>query len=1039
MRSLIRNATRRPLYRPLQLLLFLLPAFLVCLTAMAQKKSVSGTVTGPAGQPLAQANITIKGTTTGTTSDENGQFSISAKKGDVLVISFVNYANAEITIGDGSIFDVRLQQGESQLEEVVVIGYGTQRRREVTGATVRVAGSDLEKNKNLSVGQSLQGQAAGVQVTSNSGQPGDALRIVVRGVATNGNSNPLYVIDGMPAEDISYLNPADIESMDILKDAASAAIYGARSANGVVLITTRKGKAGRKAVSLDMYYGWQNPTKKMSLLNAKEYAIIMNEAAINSGKPAYFVYSQAQIDSFGKGTDWQEEVRLKNAVTQSYNLGLNGGNDQSVYATSIGYQRQEGLMGLKGKSFYERVNLRVNSDHKLYKDIVKIGENLAYIHSNQAGIGTGNIYGNSIRGLLNTSPTFPAYNADGSYARSPFAEEINPVAAMDYLNNNKRNFDRIFGNTYMEVTILKGLKIRTDFGMDLSYENYTGYTPKYDLSSTNKSSVTSVTSAIYKNIRWNWDNTISYTTQLGNHNIALLAGTTAKEDVYTYVSGSRTDLVIPGFEYAVISNGTQLPGIDNAAAGSRVERALQSYFGRVNYTYDGKYMLSAIIRRDGSSVFGPNNRYGYFPSFSAGWVVTNENFGKPAWLNFLKIRGGWGRNGNDRIGDFRYMATISSQYRSYYFGGFGVNPTIGASPSQVPNPNLKWEAAEQTNIGFDATLFKGLSINFDWYNKTTRDWLVTAPIPDLVGNDPPIINGGHIVNKGVEIALNYQKKTGAVTWSIGGNIAFNSNTVKEVPNREGIIHGASGVLASNTDEFFRIENGFPIGYFWGYQANGIFQNVAEVNSYMGTKGLIQPNAKPGDVRFVDRNGNGTIDAGDKTMIGNPNPDYTYGFNISANWNGFDFTLLASGVGGNDILDGTRAFDRWYNNYSSEFIGRWTGEGTSSYLPRVTLSDEANNNWGRVSTLHIHNGSFMRVKTISIGYDLKKHVLAALPFQQCRIYATVLNPFTFTSYKGLDPEVGYGNTDNEGNTWSSGIDLGYYPQPRTVMVGLSIKL
>ncbi|BAV09556.1 TonB-dependent receptor [Filimonas lacunae] len=1013
---------------------------LLAIGVHAQKSIITGTVTDTAGKPLANANVSVKGTKTGTVTNSAGAYSISAKPGDVLVISFVNYISVEVAVEvPGSALSVQLAELKSNLDEVIVVGYGSQRKKEVTGATVRVGGGDLDKNRTPSLAQSLQGQAAGVQVTSSSGQPGDPMKIVIRGTGTNGNANPLYVVDGMPADDISYLSSADIETIDILKDAASSAIYGARAANGVVLITTRKGRVGKRIVAFDAYYGWQNPTKKLDMLNAKQYAIIMNEAAVNSGNAPYHFYSQDQIDSMGAGTDWQKEVANKNAATQSYTLGISGGNDASVFSTSLGYQRQEGLMGIKGKSFYERISLRVNSEHKLYKDIVKIGENLTYTHSNQAAVGTGNIYGNSIRGLLNTSPTFPAYNKDGSYGRSTNPEEINPVAAMDYLNNNTTQYDRLLGNIYVEATLVKGLKFRSDFGMATAYNNYVGYSPVYELSATSVSNVSSVTNAIYKNQNWNWDNTLTYNVKLDKHNISILAGTTAKEDVYTYVSGSKTNLVIPGFEYAVINNGTTIPSLAKVAAGTREETALQSYFGRVNYNFNDKYLLSVIVRRDGSSKFGPNQRYGYFPSFSAGWIVTNEAFFRPDWMSFLKIRGGWGRNGNDRITNFAYQATVSSLYRFYYFNGIdATGATLGTSPDKIANPNLKWEASEQKNIGFDATVFKFFNITFDWYNKTTRDWLIQPAVPDIVGTGAPYINGGDVENKGVEIAINYQRKSGEVSYNIGGNIAFNTNKVTRVATQEEIIHGASGILASNTDEFYRIQKGFPLGYFWGYKTNGIFQNEAEVNNYIGKKGAIQSYAKPGDVRFVDVNGDGEITAADKTQIGNPHPKFSFGLNLSASWRAFDISILAAGVGGNDILDGTRATDRYYNNYTTETLKRWTGEGTSNRLPRVTLSDEANKNWGRISDLYLHSGTYLRIKSINIGYDLKKTLLPNLPFQQCRIYVTGLNLLTFTGYRGIDPEVGYGNVEADKNQWSSGIDLGYYPQPRTLMAGVSVK-
>lgn len=1008
-----------------------------------ETNAVSGTVTAADGRPLAGVSIRIKGSARGTTTGADGKFTLRATTGDMLEISSIGYQPQTVRAGTDAL-NILLTALPNGLDEVIVIGYGAQRKRTVTGSTVRVTGGELEKNHNVSVAQSLQGQAAGVQVTTNSGQPGDALRIRLRGVGTNGDPNPLFVVDGMPTGDISYLNPSDVESIDVHKDAAAASLYGAQGANGVVFITTKKGKAGKKSVTLDAYYGWQNPMKRLDMLNAKEYVMIMNEAGINSGKSPYDAsiypftnFTSAQLDSIGSGTDWQKAATIENATTQSYNLGFSGGNDQSVYSSSLGYQKQQGIIGMPGKSFYERITFRMNSEHKLYKDIVKMGENLTYTHSNQSGIGTGNIYGNSIRSLLNTSPLFPVYNPDGSYGRSKSADEINPIAAMDYLNNNKTVYDKVFGNVYGEVTLIKGLKFRSDFGIDLSYNSTNTFTPIYNLASTNITTTTTAGQGLYRNFTWNWDNTLTWQHSFGDHNLTALVGHGAKQIDGFFVNGTKQDLIIPDFEHAVINAGTN--ALTQKIYGSRSVSALESYFARIIYSYRDKYLLTASFRRDGSTNFGANRRHGSFPAVSAGWVASNEAFLKTVdWLNFLKIRASWGKNGNDRIGAFKYLATVSSLYQGYYFGGIN-NPSVsvGTSPDKIPNPDLKWEASEQTDVGLDATIAKDFSVTLDLYNKTTRDWLVAPPIPDLVGTGAPYINGGNIRNKGIELAVNYHHAFGEVTVGVGGNISFIKNEVLEVPTADHIIHGATNVLSSTTEEFYRIEPGHPVGYFWGYRTNGIFQDQAAVANYTGKQGLIQPGAVPGDVRFVDLNGDGVIDTKDKTQIGSPLPTQTFGITLTAAYKAFDLSILMSGVSGNQIVDGVRATDRYYNNYTTAIFGRWHGAGTSNVLPRVTLGDEPNKNWGRISGLYLHNGAFLRVKSVNIGYDLKKDLLKNLPFRQLRLYASGLNLWTFTHYRGIDPEVGYGNTEADNNTWSSGIDLGYYPQPRTLMVGLNV--
>lgn len=1026
------------LRRPLLILLILA---LGIFPATAQTTLKGKVVSKTDGAVLSGVSIQVKdGSGTlhqGVVTNADGEFSLEATASSTIRFSRIGFSTLEVAAASVPKI-VELTETSQNLDAVVVVGYGTQRKKDLTGATVHLGGDNLSENHTINTLQNLQGKAPGVQVTSTSGQPGDGVKIRIRGIGTNGNTNPLYVVDGMPTSDISYLNPSDIASLDILKDAASAAIYGTRAANGVVLITTVKGTKGGMRTSLHGYYGLQNPLKRQSLLNARQYAVIMNESALNSGKGPYYFYTQQEIDSMGKGTNWQQAATNKNAPIENYDLSFSGGNGISTYASSLSYQKQEGIIGLSGKSYYERFGFRINSDHKVYKDFLKFGENLSYTHSNQSGIGTGNIYGNSIRGLLNTSPTFPVYNTDGSYGTSQMSsEEVNPVAAMATLNQNKTITDRFLGNAYLEAKLLQHFTLRSSFGIDLSFYSTNSFIPIYDLAANSSSTTTTANQGLYRNFTWNWDNTLTYDNQFGQHKLNVLIGTSAQEFAGFTVSGSKQDLSIADFEHAIIDNGKE--GTQKAY-GSRSEYALNSYMARVNYSYAEKYLLTAIVRRDASISFGSNHRWATFPSFSAGWILTNEAFLKnTGWLNFLKIRAGWGQNGNDQIPHFVYLATVSSLNMGYYFGGQDASAiSVGAAPDYIPNPDLKWEASEQEDIGFDATLFDHFTLSFDWYRKTSKDWLVRPPIPDIVGTGAPYINGGDIVNQGVEIALNYNAQIGDVTLSVGGNIAFNKNKAMSVPNTDGIIHGATNLISSNTEEFYRIQNGFPVGYFWGYKTAGLFQSQTEVEAYTGANGLIQPGAVAGDVRFVDLNGDGSITTADKTMIGDPNPDFTYGGNITASYKGFDLNLNISGVSGNQIVDGTHANDRSFNNYSTSILERWHGEGSSNRIPRVTMGDEANKNYKNFSDLYIQSGSFMRLKSLSLGYDLKKGLLPNLPFDQFRVYISATNLFTITDYTGIDPEVGYGNTETDGNNWSSGIDLGYYPQPRSVLFGLDVR-
>jgi TonB-linked SusC/RagA family outer membrane protein len=1007
---------------------------LLCLTTFAQQASVSGTVKDRSGTGLPGVNVIVKGTTNGTSTDSDGKFSLNASSDDVLVFSFIGYTTREVPVGNQTTFDISMDEDVSTLQEVVVVGYGVQDKKVVTAATVTVKSEDLMKTNSLRLEQALQGQTPGVQVTNTSGQPGEGLKVTIRGAGTVGDAAPLYIVDGVPTNDISYLNPNAIERVDVLKDAASAAIYGARAANGVVLVTTKKGTPGKITIAYDGYYGVQNPYKKLDLLNGREYGTIMNEVAVNAGGAP--VYTQAQIDAFGKGTDWLGSAFNKNAPMQNHSLMLNGGGDRSVYSTGLTYFQQDGIIGGKvTESSYNRLTFTINSDHKAYKDIIRIGQNLTYTHSNKRGVRVSNLYYNSMRSFVNAPPIYPVYNDDGTFGSSPFADDTNPLAVLYYQNFNKSFTDKVVGDVYTEITPIKGLTFRSDFGMSLSFDGYHAFNPVYDVSNVFYNNNPSATQNLSKFLMWNWDNTLRYSKTFNNvHNLEVLVGTTAQKQSGFFVNASLNGSLFNDldFKHNILDNTTVDTVANNVGGGGGDYYALASYFGRVNYNFNEKYLFSAILRRDASSNFGPNNKWGVFPSVSAGWVLSEESFlnGTVPAINFLKLRASWGQNGNDRIGSFNYMATITSQYRDYYLGS-AETKYIGSSPNKIANPDLKWETSEQLDIGLEATVFQNFNLTLDYYNKQTKDWLVQASVPDLVGTGAPYINGGAIKNSGFESSLNYKRQFGDLSLSATANMAYNTNKVTSIENTEQIIHGQPNQLYQGMTEMYRAQVGYPIGYFYGLQVAGIFQNEAEIQSYTKDEQLIQPNAVPGDVKFVDLNHDGKIDGNDRTMIGNPIPKITYGLNINLNYKGFDLSLYSYGVSGNDIAFGNRSFERFYSNYTTDILNRWHGEGTSNTQPRVTKNDEPNGNH-QFSNLFLQNGSFFRVKSINLGYDFS-NLLGKKVFTQLRLYVAANNLFTITKYRGMDPEVGYGP-----DGWSSGVDVGYYPQPRTYMAGLNVK-
>lgn len=1029
-------------------------AFMLLWTTSICAKTVTGKVLSASdNEPLLGATVIVQGKQGGSVTDLDGNFSIEANDGQTLVVSYIGFITQRVKV-NGDNLVIKLEEEANSLNDVVVIGYGVQKKKLVTGANINVKGDDIAKLNTSNPLQALQGQTPGMTIISQSGQPGSGLKVNIRGMGTINGSDPLYIIDGIRG-DIASLNPADIESIDVLKDAASAAIYGSQSANGVVLITTKSGKEGRAVVSFDGYVGWQNKPRSVKMLNAHEYMTILDEQAINSGKQPYDWSAYKSIynaDGSVIDTDWVDQMFRKNAQTGSYNIGVTGGSKTGNYALTLGYMNQEGIVGGKDVSNYERYNFRVNSDWQV-KPWLKIGEQVSFIYTKNRGVSVGNAYNNTLKGAFGMSPLVPVYgknNYKSPYLNTKFMDwqDVqamgNPYGLMMTNTNNENNAARFSANVYADAEWLKDLHFRTVVGYEYYSSDYRNFTPIYEFSDYSRNiNQTRVSQNASHNHQLTWTNTLSYSWKWKAHSLNALVGTEAYQFSGIGVSAGQGKLK-SGFDdwsHAYISNGTASSPEDglSASGAPALKQRMFSYFGRAGWNWKETYMLNATLRADASSKFARGNRWGYFPSVSAGWLVSNERFWKPIAnvLDYFKLRVSWGQVGNQNIGDLMFVSPITTAGVYYLFGNqYGAAaqaPFYGAYESRLANEKVKWETSEQIDLGFDARAIDGrLNINFDWYYKTTKDWLVVAPILATAGTGAPYINGGDVKNAGVEVGLSWSDRIGKdLHYYVNVNGAYNHNEVGNIPTEDGIIHGTdgNGQLYDNSTEFYRASNGRPIGYFWGYKTAGVFQNQQDINDWIAAgNGVLQSDVQPGDVKYYDIDHNGVINDADKVNLGNGMPDFTYGFTLGFDYKGFDFNVTANGMVGNDIVQAYRNVGTKTANYTTEVLSRWTGEGTSNKYPRVT---ENNINW-QFSDLFIHDGSFLRVSNITLGYDFVK-ILKTQLFSQARLYFQIQNALTFTKYNGMDPEIGYGV-----NSWASGIDLGYYPRPRTILVGVNLK-
>ncbi len=1007
-----------------------------------QKRAITGVVLDENGDPVIAANVMEKGTTNGIITDTDGRFSLDVSDNAILEVSYIGFTAQNIPVKNQTSFKIILVEDMKALNEVVVIGYGVQKKKLVTGATIQVKGDEIQKLSTMSPLTALQGKTPGVYITSTAGAPDSGYKINIRGLGTIGNANPLYIINGIVGGDLNSINPSDIESIDVLKDAASAAIYGSRAANGVILISTKKGKAGKPTVTYDVYGGFQNVAKYMDVLNAQEYMEIQNESLTNIGiAPNDYStllpdYVWQKLQNGWKGTNWMKEFANKNAPIHNHAINISGGTEQSVYSTGVTYSSQEGIFGEPEVPKYERLTLRANTEYTLLKnskfDIIKVGENILYTFKKKnSGVG-------DIRSMITGNPLMPVYDPDGNFQKSMIldADRTNPIGQYYYNNSQSGNTNHNLRiNAYIEIQPIEKLIIKSNVGYSIDASSNRFYGPTYNLGDRYFRTEDIVRQEQSIGRGYQWENTISYDFSLMNeHNFSALLGQSIERGgLGEGMKGENMNSLFDSYEYAYLRNvKTIVPGKTTLDGWPHGKSAISSFFGRVNYNYKETYLASVILRADGSSNFAKGNRWGYFPSVSAGWVLTNESFmkGTASWLDFLKIRGSWGQNGNQNVSPFQYLATYSFDASDYFFGADKSNWTTGAFPKILPNKDITWEISEQIDLGMDTRFLQGrLGFVFDWYRKSTKDWLVQAPILASQGAEPPFINGGDVLNKGVEMSLSWNDNLGEFSYGVTANIGINKNEITRIDNTEGVIEGANPGFGDGQPPIFRAEVGRPIGYFYGFKTDGVFQNQEQIDNY---KGPILSGTEPGDLIFVDTDNNGVIDMADRTMIGDPNPNMNLGISINLAYKGFDFSIMANGNFGHQIASSFHKVNHYKENYPSVLLDRWHGEGTSNRYPRLTANSSPN--FMYFNDIYIDNADYLRLQNITIGYDFKK-LFPQLFLQQARLYMTVQNLYTFTSYYGSDPEVG---TSAGGKDWGNGIDSGFYPIPRTILIGANLK-
>ena len=987
------------------------------LMVQQEEQTVSGTVTDISGEPLIGVSIIVQGTNIGTTTNSSGQFTIRfSNDHNILVFSYLGFVSKEIQVDGRTTLEVTLSERIILGDELVVVGYGTQQRRDLTGSIGSVSSDQIANLPYLSVEQTLQGRLAGVQTSPASGKPGDYVAVRIRGIGTVNQSDPLYVIDGFPVSGgISAINVDDIESIDVLKDASAAAIYGSRGANGVVIITTKRGHRDRIEVDVNMYTGVQEVTSPPRMLNASQYAAMNNEARTNAGEPINPAFSDPT--ALADSADWIDAI-FRRAPMQNYSASIRGGNENLRYNLSGGLTRQDGVIISSG---FERKSFRLNLDSDVM-EWLEVGNSLSYSLSQFQNEGGGHLVGMA----MNNLPTQPVYrNGEFSGPEGIAAfdgDEENPVG-LAAINNHSEDKHRVLNNFFAVMEPVDGLRFRSEFGLDLAFERIRNWSQRYQWG-VKQNPESHLFEGSFERVDWLWDNTLTYDMNIDAHRITLLTGVSVQSSHNKFIGATGQEFV------SDIANQLDNIQSNQSVFGSTTQHGLLSYMGRVNYDYQSRYLLTATARYDGSSRFGENYRYGFFPSASAAWRVSNESF-FPNWtfLDDLKIRAGYGVTGNqEAIPAFGYVALLNPTYR-YTFGNETVPAVV---PENYPNQSLRWEQVIQSNIAVDLILFNGrLDVTAEYYIRDTEDMLLTSPIPITSGFydfGHPMLNVGAIRNKGYEFSVNTTSEVGGINWLSNFNISFNENEILRLSGIDGDDPIPGGEVAFGRFAT-RLEVGQPIGSFYGFVTDGIFQNQDQVDEHAVQTPGTNPatSTAPGDIRFKDLNGDGVINDDDRTFIGNPNPDFFFGWNNDFYYRNFDLSVFVQGTYGNDILNVNRMRGEHMavaRNQWATTLDRWNGEGTSNSIPRATTNDPNDNS--RVSDRYVEDGSYIRIKNITLGYSLPVSMLERIGFRQLRIYGSVQNLYTITNYTGFDPEVGL-----------SGLDNSVYPQSRIITTGINI--
>jgi len=1061
-------------------LLLMLVALFMSLASYAQ---VSGTVIDENGETIIGATVLEKSQPQNATiTDFDGNFTLNVKEGETIVISYIGFKAKEVQATNQ--MQVTLVPDDKVLDEVVVIGYGVQKKSVVTASIAKVSAEDLAGKTRLRAEDALKGMAAGVNVTSSSGQPGAKSMIRIRGIGTINDSDPLYIIDGMPTDQngMEAVNPYDIESIEVLKDAASGAIYGARAANGVILVTTKKGKLGKACINYNFSMGWQSAWRKKDVTSATDYAILQNEKYVNAGlSPLYadpYNLTDANGDAIkGFGTNWQDLLFNDNAPITQHDVSISGASERVNYYLSLGYFKQDGIVGGNyGQSNYDRLTMRSNNQFTLFDSSkernflnkLDIGVNVSYMRVHSTGVEANSTWGSPLGSALYLAPTLPvtlkgdiaqsmieqysAYDlftdANGNPYTIPgyigsYNEQNNPIAMM-MVNPTKGWSHKLMPKFSIDLQLWDNLKYHFTYSAELSFWGSDGATlQKYYLSGNNNADHTSASSYKGNSSTWQIENTLTYDKTFGKHTIGVVLGQSALKYKGDELGGSHWYLVNTDkpsinytsggdieFSYDADGNIIGAKSLVGVYGGPYTEHRLSSLFARLSYNYDERYMIQATVRRDGSSRFGSNHKYGTFPSFSLGWNIMNEKFMEKtrSWLANLKLRASWGKNGNDNIGDFAYTALTSMGGSSNYYFGRSASMLYGSKANRLANEDLKWEESEQTDLGLDVGLFNNaLTFTVDYFIKKTNGMIIEMPIPSYVGENSPLANVGDMENSGWEFELGYKWNIADARFHVKGNASYLHNELKNLGNDTGFLNFG---INQFSDGGTRAENGQPFPFFYGYKTDGVFQNMAEVYAYTNANGeMIMPDAQPGDLRFVDVNGDGKITSDDRTNIGNPTPSWTFGLNLDAEWKGFDFSVFFQGVTGVDIFDATYRQDIASGNYPTWMLSRWTGEGTSNRVPILKQGDSKN--WV-ISDLYVQDGSYLRLKNITLGYTLPQRLTQHLRISRLRVYARAENLFTWTKYWGFDPEIGTSST-------SLGVDYGVYPQARTYTIGFNVSL